>query len=109
MVLHTCLALSPMLFLRIVNSHPAGGATLGTILKCRVKKKRQSRDESQQPAEQNVTSCLWCHLVIVVFWPPHSGHALNVEPDEIVEGGAGVEDDPEEGHLVLLLLFEKSP
>ena len=48
-------------------------------------------------------------LVIVVFWPPHSGHALNVEPDEIVEGGAGVEDDPEEGHLVLLLLFEKSP
>ena len=49
-------------------------------------------------------------LIIVVFWPPHSGHALNVEPDKVVEGGAGVEDDPEESHLVLLqlLLFESA-
>ena len=85
----------------------------------RVKEKRQSGDESQNPADQNVNSHLWGHLlfsnckpyiklkgdlVFIIFWPPHCGHALDVEPDEVVEGGAADPVDPEENHLVAQLV-----
>ena len=82
----------------------------------RVKKKRQGRDESQQPAEQNVTSHLYCHLgllkhykkkleshlIVVMFWPSDSRHPLNVEANAVVEGGAAVEGDPEESQSEVL-------
>ena len=43
-------------------------------------------------------------LVFIIFWPPHCGHALDVEPDKVVEGGAADPVDPEENHLVAQLV-----